>query len=72
MQGASARKVVYDPRPILGVLARHQVRLVVIGGIAATLQGSTTITNDFDICYARDRENIERLAAALNEVRATL
>ena len=72
MQGASARNVVFDPRPIVGVLARHRVRFVVIGGIAAWLQGSTTITNDFDICYARDQENLERLAAALNEVEATL
>ncbi len=39
----------FDPRPILGVLARHEVRFVVIGGVAASLQGSTTITNDFDI-----------------------
>ena len=72
MQGASARTVVFDPRPILGVLAQHQVHFVVIGGIAASLQGSTTITNDFDICYARDKENLERLAAALNELQATL
>jgi hypothetical protein len=72
MQGASVREVVFDPRPILGVLARHEVRFVVIGGIAAWLQGSTTITNDFDICYARDRENLKRLAAALSEVKATL
>lgn len=72
MQGASARKVVFDPRPILGVLARHEVRFVVIGGIAASLQGSTTITNDFDICYARDQENLARLAAALKELEATL
>ena len=72
MQGASARKIVFDPRPILGVLARHQVRFVVIGGIAASLQGSTTITNDFDICYARDQENLGRLAAALTEAGATL
>ena len=72
MPGASARKVVFDPRPILGILARHQVRFVVIGGIAATLQGSTTITNDFDICYARDQGNLEGLAAALGELRATL
>lgn len=71
MQGASAREVVFDARPILGVLARHQVRFVVIGGIAASLQGSTTITNDFDVCYARDKENLERLAAALVEVGAT-
>ena len=72
MQGASAREVVFDARPILRVLARHQVRFVVIGGIAASLQGSTTITNDFDICFARDQENLERLAAVLVEVGATL
>ena len=72
MQGASARKVVFDPRPILGVLVRHEVRFVAIGGIAASLQGSTTITNDFDICYARDQENLERLTAALKEYGVTL
>jgi hypothetical protein len=72
MQGASAREVVFDPRPIVGVLARHEVRFVVIGGVAASLQGSTTITNDFDICYARDQKNLERLAAALTEIGATL
>ncbi len=72
MQGASARKVMFDPRPILGVLVRHQVRFVVIGGVAASLQGSTTITNDFDICYSRDPDNLERLTAALAEVGATL
>ncbi|TMC45016.1 MAG: hypothetical protein E6J23_05870 [Chloroflexi bacterium] len=62
----------FDPRPILGVLVRHEVRFVVIGGIAASLQGSTTITNDFDICYARDHENLERLVRALTELAATL
>lgn len=71
MQGASARKVVFDPRPVLAVLANRQVRFVVIGGIAASLQGSTTITNDFDICYSRDDDNLERLAAALTEVKAS-
>jgi hypothetical protein len=63
---------VFNPRPILGVLLRHEVRFVVIGGIAASLQGSTTITNDFDICYARDQDNLERLAEALRELQATL
>jgi hypothetical protein len=53
-------------------LVRHRARFVVIGGIAASLQGSMTITNDFDICYARDRENLERLAAALTELHATV
>jgi hypothetical protein len=40
------------------------VDYVVIGGIAATLQGSTTITRDFDICYSRERANLKRLADA--------
>ena len=45
---------------------------VVIGGIAATLQGSTTITRDFDICYWRKHANLERLAAALRDLEARL
>lgn len=45
---------------------------MVIGGIAATFQGSTTITRDFDICYSRDRTNLERLTSALRELNARL
>ena len=45
---------------------------VVIGGIAATFQGSTTITRDFDICYSREPANLERLAAALRQLEAKL
>jgi hypothetical protein len=37
----------------------------VIGGWAAIVQGSAHITNDLDICYSRDRENLVRLAGAL-------
>ena len=43
-----------------------------IGGIAASLHGSTTITRDFDICYSREPPNLERLAAALREMEARL
>ena len=45
---------------------------MVIGGIAATFQGSTTITRDFDICYSRERANMERLTSALLELNARL
>lgn len=45
---------------------------MVIGGIAATFQGSTTITRDFDVCYSRERANLERLASALRELNARL
>jgi len=48
------------------------VRFIVIGGYAAALRGSPVLTEDLDICYARDRENLERLAEALRELHAKL
>ncbi|HEV2010480.1 MAG TPA: hypothetical protein VGS17_05575 [Candidatus Limnocylindria bacterium] len=54
-----------DPLEILRVLVEHDVRFVVIGGIAAALHGSTTLTADLDILYDRSGDNIERLARAL-------
>ena len=54
------------------VLHKWKVDYVVIGGIAATFQGSTTITRDFDICYSRERANMERLTSALRELNARL
>lgn len=62
----------FDPVLALQTLARHGVRSVVIGGIAARLLGSPTVTRDTDICYERTPENLERLAAALEELGATL
>lgn len=62
----------FDPEGILRVLVKHKVDFVVIGGIAATLLGSATATFDVDICYRRTRENIERLSAALFDLKASL
>jgi hypothetical protein len=56
----------------LEALVGHGVRFVVIGGIGARLRGSTTITNDLDVCYARDDRNLDRLAAALRSMNARL
>ena len=56
----------------LRLLARHRVRFVLIGGQAAVVRGSPVLTQDLDICYAPDPDNLERLAAALRELRATL
>jgi hypothetical protein len=56
----------------LEVLVKHRVRFVVIGGIAARLRGSTTITEDLDVCYQREPENLERLVRALQEIDARL
>ena len=47
------------------VLREAQVRFVVIGGMAASAHGLPHLTYDLDICYDRGRDNIERLAKAL-------
>ena len=62
----------FDPLRILQTLDKHKVRFVVIGGIAGRLWGSTTVTNDLDICYARDPANLEALAGALKELKVKL
>lgn len=62
----------FDPQPILEVLARHEVDFVLIGGLAGTAHGSAYITGDVDVAYERSRANLERLAAALVELAATL
>jgi len=62
----------FDPERALETLLRHGVRFVVIGGIAGRLRGSTTVTNDLEVCYARDRKNLGALATALEELGAML
>jgi hypothetical protein len=54
------------------MLARHHVDYVLIGGLAATLHGSSALTNDADICPDPSPENLERLAAALREMEARI
>jgi len=60
--------VAFDPLGMIEVLNRHGVRYVVIGGIAAGVQGVAWATRDLDICHARSRANLRRLAAALEEL----
>jgi hypothetical protein len=60
----------FDAVVLVRVLQRHKVEYVVIGGIAGQLWGSPTITQDLDICYAREKSNLEHLAAALRELHA--
>jgi len=62
----------FDPIRALQTLNRHEVKYVLIGGFAGKLLGSTILTVDIDICYARDRTNLEHLATALQELHAYL
>ncbi len=55
---------------ILAVLIHHGVEFIVVGGIAATLQGAPLATFDLDILHHRTPENIARLLDALRELEA--
>jgi hypothetical protein len=56
----------------LRLLAEYKVDCVIVGGIAAVLHGSMLLTNDVDVCYARDSSNLKRLSEALQSVNARL
>lgn len=59
-----------DPERLVTTLARHNVRYVLIGAVAARLHGFPRLTADADITPERAPENLERLARALRELEA--
>ena len=60
----------FDPERLLEALSRHKVNFILIGALAARLHGFPRLTADADITPAADKSNLERLAAALNELDA--
>ena len=62
----------FDPLAVLCALGDGGVEYLVIGGVAATLHGSPLSTGDLDVCPARHRANLDRLAAALKRVGARI
>lgn len=62
----------FEPDRILRALHDHDVRFVVIGGLAGNIRGTPVVTHDIDVCYARDRANLEHLASALAALHAKL
>jgi predicted nucleotidyltransferase len=56
----------------LGLLTARGVDFVVIGGVAITLHGSALFTQDLDICFAADGENLKALGKVLVELEAKL
>lgn len=62
----------FEPEAVIRLLGRHGVRYVLIGGLAAVTHGAPLVTQDVDVCCARDEANLELLAAALREVHAEL
>jgi predicted nucleotidyltransferase len=50
---------------ILRRLVEHQVDFVLVGGMAATVHGSTIVTEDVDVCTRFELDNLQRLIGAL-------
>ena len=42
------------------------VQFIIVGGAAATAHGSARLTQDLDVVYARDRQNLDRVVAAMS------
>ena len=54
-----------DFRPVLAALQSANVRFVLIGGLAMAAHGSDYATQDIDVGYSRDAENIRLISQAL-------
>lgn len=54
-----------DFRGLLDSLVAEGVDFILIGGVAATIHGSTRLTSDVDVVYSRDAKNLERIVRAL-------
>ena len=61
-----------DVPAFVSVLNRHGVRYVVIGGYVAQGFISDYVTHDVDFTPSTDRENLDRLSAALSELGARI
>ena len=61
---------VFDPRGLLAALDRNYVSYVLIGGLARVIRGTDELTGGVDVCPSLRPENLERLAAALEDLEA--
>ncbi|MBI3599845.1 MAG: hypothetical protein HY097_04285 [Nitrospinae bacterium] len=54
-------------KEFLSQIYSHNVNFIIIDGMAAISHGSKSlITADIDICYARDKENLEKIVKAIS------
>ncbi len=61
-----------DPLGLFEALNRHQVRYVLVGGLAGVVHGWPGSTGDADIVPASDNANLGRLGHALHELDAVV
>ncbi|MGH7468686.1 MAG: hypothetical protein ACRENP_12075 [Longimicrobiales bacterium] len=54
-----------DFSTLIRVLANARVEFIIVGGLAATIHGSSRLTQDIDVVYDRSAGNLDRLTRAL-------
>lgn len=59
-----------EPTTLLKLLIDFEVEFIVVGGVAAVLQGVPTTTFDVDVVHRRTPENVARILLLLPEVKA--
>ena len=57
---------------LIQILVDAGVKFVIIGGWSAILHGSSHTTRDLDLCFARNRANLQKIATALAPFHPTL
>jgi predicted nucleotidyltransferase len=62
----------FRPRKLLRRLVEGNVDFVVVGGFAAIAHGSARLTQDLDICYSGEPENLKALGSVLVKLGAHL
>lgn len=61
-----------DYSALIRLLAENDVEFIIVGGAAATAYGSSRLTIDLDIVYARNNTNLERIVSALEPIKPYL
>ena len=54
-------------RQLLGALHNEAVKCIVVGGVAARAHGSARVTQDIDLSYGRDDDNLRAIYRALKK-----
>lgn len=57
-------------REILAALVGAEIDFIIVGGVAAVLEGAPVSTFDLDVVYSLDEANLARLTTALEEIEA--
>ena len=55
---------------ILQAFSKHKADVILVGGLAAILQGSPIMTEDVDLVYLPSPDNISKLLTVLDELEA--